>query len=273
MIPIKIAYLHMFHLFLCATLVLTSSVNSDAKTSKDEKFGLNKSTISTTTEDVSIIMSEGGPVRSIIISSEITTQVPVKTNVSNVVGSLDVNSTEIKKDPDSIGQRVFARKGVSLDNAEKINSTTMVKNNHLNTTETVSSTITPSPIKRNVTTTTFDNKRNNATNIVSTSTNITIENSTKAATHALKKPKPKPTVTVVGKPMVDEDKPIPTTPTKSLPPGQPRKIDYIIPTVISMIAIPILCATTYIIYKQGRDCWDKRHYRRMDFLIDGMYND
>lgn len=55
--------------------------------------------------------------------------------------------------------------------------------------------------------------------------------------------------------------------------GMPKKIDYVIPVVITIMATPILGIAAYILYTRGRDCWDKRHYRRMDFLIDGMYND
>lgn len=84
-------------------------------------------------------------------------------------------------------------------------------------------------------------------------------------------PKPKPTVTTVDGPEVNESRPL--SRTKSSPLDMPRKIDYIVPVIITMIALPILGAALFTLYRRGRDCWDKRHYRRMDFLIDGMYND
>lgn len=84
-------------------------------------------------------------------------------------------------------------------------------------------------------------------------------------------PKPKPTVTTVDGPEVNESRPSSRTKSSSL--GMPRKIDYIAPVIITIIAIPILGAAIFMLYRRGRDCWDKRHYRRMDFLIDGMYND
>ncbi|XP_015600574.1 uncharacterized protein LOC107270246 [Cephus cinctus] len=90
------------------------------------------------------------------------------------------------------------------------------------------------------------------------------------ATQAPKRHKPKPTATVGGS---DEDKPIPASPTKTSPLGMPRKIDYIVPVVITIMAVPLLGLAAFVLYRRGRDCWDKRHYRRMDFLIDGMYND
>lgn len=92
----------------------------------------------------------------------------------------------------------------------------------------------------------------------------------KVVTVKVKKHKLKPTVTIGGS---NVDEPIPASPTKSPPLGMPRKIDYIIPVMITILALPMLGVTSYVMYRRGRDCWDKRHYRRMDFLIDGMYNE
>lgn len=100
----------------------------------------------------------------------------------------------------------------------------------------------------------------------------TMNNTTPKASHILKHiPKPKPTVTTVDGPEINES--IPPSRTKNPPLGMPRKIDYIVPVIITIIALPILGAAIFVLYRHGRDCWDKRHYRRMDFLIDGMYND
>ncbi|XP_043265349.1 uncharacterized protein LOC122404974 [Colletes gigas] len=85
----------------------------------------------------------------------------------------------------------------------------------------------------------------------------------------LKEHKAKPTVTVAGP---NGDKRPFVSPTRSRL-GMPKKIDYLLPVIITLLALPILGAVMFMVYKQGRDCWDKRHYRRMDFLIDGMYND
>jgi len=99
-----------------------------------------------------------------------------------------------------------------------------------------------------------------------------MNNTTKKSLHIEKHiPKPKPTVTTVDGPEINES--IPLSRTKNPPLGMPRKIDYIVPVIITIVALPILGAAIFILYRRGRDCWDKRHYRRMDFLIDGMYND
>lgn len=49
--------------------------------------------------------------------------------------------------------------------------------------------------------------------------------------------------------------------------------DYVVPIVIAMLAVPLMAVLGAFFYKKVQDFWDRRHYRRMDFLIDGMYND
>lgn len=100
----------------------------------------------------------------------------------------------------------------------------------------------------------------------------TINNATMSKPSSQKHiPKPKPTVTTIGKAEIDESRL--SLRNKSSLLGMPRKVDYIVPVIITIIVLPLLGGAIFIIYRRGRDCWDKRHYRRMDFLIDGMYND
>jgi hypothetical protein len=98
-----------------------------------------------------------------------------------------------------------------------------------------------------------------------------VNNITNTFSHVEKHiPKPKPTVTIVDGPEIDYR---PSLHTKSSPLGMSRKVDYIVPVVTTIFALPLFAAVIFVLYRRGRDCWDKRHYRRMDFLIDGMYND
>ena len=93
--------------------------------------------------------------------------------------------------------------------------------------------------------------------------------STTVVASTIKEHKAKPTVTIAG-PNSDK-RPFISSVRSHL--GMPKKIDYVLPVIITVTALPVLGAIIFMVYKQGRDCWDKRHYRRMDFLIDGMYND
>jgi len=49
--------------------------------------------------------------------------------------------------------------------------------------------------------------------------------------------------------------------------------DYVIPVVLVIMAIPLVIVLALFLYKKGSEFWERRHYRRMDFLIDGMYNE
>ncbi|VVD03445.1 unnamed protein product [Leptidea sinapis] len=49
--------------------------------------------------------------------------------------------------------------------------------------------------------------------------------------------------------------------------------DLIMPIVITILVVPMFAVITYMAIKRGREAWQNRHYKRMDFLLDGMYND
>lgn len=55
-----------------------------------------------------------------------------------------------------------------------------------------------------------------------------------------------------------------------------RRVDkgsyYVLPIVLTILAVPLLAIILTVVYKRGSEWWQHRHYRRMDFLIDGMYN-
>lgn len=48
--------------------------------------------------------------------------------------------------------------------------------------------------------------------------------------------------------------------------------DYVLPIVLTILSVPLLAIIFTVVYKRGSEWWHHRHYRRMDFLIDGMYN-
>ncbi|XP_063530301.1 uncharacterized protein LOC134741451 [Cydia strobilella] len=47
----------------------------------------------------------------------------------------------------------------------------------------------------------------------------------------------------------------------------------IMPIVIAILVVPLLAVLGYMTIKRGQEAWKNRHYKRMDFLLDGMYND
>ncbi|CAK1551686.1 unnamed protein product [Leptosia nina] len=49
--------------------------------------------------------------------------------------------------------------------------------------------------------------------------------------------------------------------------------DLIMPIVITILVVPMFAVVAYMAVKRGKEAWKNRHYKRMDFLLDGMYND
>lgn len=57
---------------------------------------------------------------------------------------------------------------------------------------------------------------------------------------------------------------------RNVPSNQPG---FIVPVIITIFAVPFMALLGYQAVRRGREAWRNRHYSRMDFLIDGMYND
>lgn len=48
--------------------------------------------------------------------------------------------------------------------------------------------------------------------------------------------------------------------------------DLIIPLVSLIFAVPLFVGLCVVAFRRAKDYWMTRHYSRMDFLVDGMYN-
>lgn len=248
-------------------------------------------------------MAEGGP---IVISTSIQ-QASTKTAI---VPDIANESREKESTPKERYASIFprkgveekkvkARKGVSQTSLDAEQTTTSISQITLENTKPIMEDTVPTILahindqsetskvdmpKLNITKSQLDNNSDHhSANFSSISTSMNASISHTGATNDMtiqkslfpveKKhiPKPKPTVTTVDKSENNESR-LPSR-NNSSPLGTPRKIDYIVPIIITITALPILGTAIFVLYKRGRDCWDKRHYRRMDFLIDGMYND
>lgn len=233
-------------------------------------------------------MGEGGP-----ISIASTTQykssttshleeIPTDINIQDKLSKEDTAQNVVKKT--TTVSKIVPRKGANeMPDVTKA-STKVIS---LNNTKTIVEFFTTASDIHNVeehVDTGFNKSKSNSTGKHLQDTLNTIKNnslhnsnmfqknismSTTVMTSTMKEHKAKPTVTIAGP---NSDKQVFVSSIRSHL-GMPKKIDYVLPVVITLIALPVLGAIIFMVYKQGRDCWDKRHYRRMDFLIDGMYND
>lgn len=144
----------------------------------------------------------------------------------------------------------------------------------------------------------------NVTKSENASTSLTTNTSTSSVTKPTESVSPKPSSSINKKPLVTysvEDDPsllnVPRVPhiipsqtslddkveaanSAYLPPSSDFVLDrmqskrelYIFPLVVLIFLVPMVLGIGIIVLRRVRDYWSTRHYRRMDFLVDGMYN-
>ncbi|XP_046993170.1 uncharacterized protein LOC124605490 [Schistocerca americana] len=75
------------------------------------------------------------------------------------------------------------------------------------------------------------------------------------------------------KPLVTSDTDIEMKQQKSPQSSSSEKSDFVIPVVLLILAVPVVVVLAMLFYRKGTEFWERRHYSKMDFLIDGMYNE
>nr|XP_023015916.1 putative uncharacterized protein DDB_G0281733 [Leptinotarsa decemlineata] len=50
-----------------------------------------------------------------------------------------------------------------------------------------------------------------------------------------------------------------------------KQADYVIPIVAVILSIPLVTIIFSVLFKRGKDWWQHRNYKRVDYLIEGMY--
>lgn len=230
-----------------------------------------------------LVAGEGGPI-SLIPPTQQTSTI---SHLKDVTDNLDLQDNLSQKEDDILYlnkkkniSKIVSRKGAdngnisikmtpSNDTKPIIEFSTIASNISNNINAKID--INMNNLKSNVSDKNINNASNTIVNNTLYLTNITQKLlSAPVTASSIQEHKPKPTATVIES---NNDKQAFIPRTKGSRIGMPKKIDYVLPVIVTLIALPVLGAIIFMVYKQGRDCWDKRHYRRMDFLIDGMYND
>ncbi|XP_043788570.1 uncharacterized protein LOC122712758 isoform X2 [Apis laboriosa] len=230
-----------------------------------------------------LVAGEGGPI-SLIPPTQQTSTI---SHLKDVTDNLDLQDNLSQKEDDILylnkkknTSKIVSRKGAdngnisikitpSNDTKPIIEFSTIASNISNNINAKID--INMNNLKSNVSDKNINNASNTIVNNTLYLTNVTQKLlSAPVTASSIQEHKPKPTATVIES---NNDKQAFIPRTKGSRVGMPKKIDYVLPVIVTLIALPVLGAIIFMVYKQGRDCWDKRHYRRMDFLIDGMYND
>ncbi|XP_001120482.1 uncharacterized protein LOC724585 [Apis mellifera] len=297
---------HRLTLFIWLVSILTLSISDEIKTDGNTSLTLNinnvdsdsktehrisSSSIQFMPESVNskkiqnqsiatpLVAGEGGPI-SLIPPTQQTSTI---SHLKDVTDNLDLQDNLSQKEDDILyvkkkknTSKIVSRKGADNGNIS-IKMTLSNDTKPIIEFSTIASNISNNAkidinmnnSKSNVS----DKNINKASNIIVNNTlyltNVT-QKLLSVTTSSVQEHKPKPTATVIES---NNDKQAFIPHTKGSRLGMPKKIDYVLPVIVTLIALPVLGAIIFMVYKQGRDCWDKRHYRRMDFLIDGMYND
>lgn len=236
--------------------------------------------------DTPSFAGEGGPISFVSTTQRAFSGTFQLANISDNL-NVESNLSKEKNDAPNVIKRnstlskIVPRKGATEILDVKEENSSVIETSVSNDTKSITEHLTTSSVIHDNVEHVNDDLNNLKSNIsnkqledaLSTTVNSTLQQNLTASTattvSSLKEHKAKPTVTIAGP---NSDKQPFVSPTR-LRLGISKKIDYFLPVVITLLALPILSAVIFMVYKQGRDCWDKRHYRRMDFLIDGMYND
>lgn len=252
----------LLYLFLCSILFIypaiggntTLSINGNITTSLSSK-DVQKVEAGGDTIKVNVL-SEGGPIK-------LTTQ--TITHPKEIHPALLNLDTELSKDKSTMpsNSKVVPRKGVVFEDKSTANQTT-------------SSSTLPT-----VSLSTEGAHHNKSLNI-STST----EPSTNKSQVVHKKPLVLSDIALAKMPDVPKDElKIPgiqsskTTLVADQIQSPRRQVDIsshpgmVMPIVITILVVPMFAVIGYMAMKRGREAWKNRHYKRMDFLLDGMYND
>ncbi|CAD1476224.1 unnamed protein product, partial [Heterotrigona itama] len=267
------------------TLMLTLNTNFTDRNSKTEhrtssliQF-MPESVNSTKTRNKNatpLIAGEGGPIPIVSIIKPIPTE--SYKYVTNVADNLNIQTNLLKDDDVSdvkeknITSKIISRKGaINNVSSSKIilsdDTKSIIKSSTIANIHNIEKIV--NDLKSNVTEKYISNASSITVNNIFHFTNTTpqrLSTNVPITPSLIQEHKPKPTATVI-EPNSDKQAFIPRTKGSHL--GMPKKIDYVLPVIVILIALPVLGAIVFMLYKQGRDCWDKRHYRRMDFLIDG----
>lgn len=110
-------------------------------------------------------------------------------------------------------------------------------------------------------------------NVTTASSTVSVPKSTSTAqstTTTTVRPK-KPTVTI-GSEDEPEAKITSEKAEKTRLNSHETNTNFVVPIVAVILAVPLVAIVASVLYKRGTEWWQHRHYRRMDFLIDGMYN-
>ncbi|XP_055633269.1 adipocyte plasma membrane-associated protein Hemomucin-like [Toxorhynchites rutilus septentrionalis] len=210
---------------------------------------------------------------------------------------VDMNMTAISSAPIVASKDSEAQQPLSSDKVGNHNATTEVIGNATMDMKTNNHSATTSLTPKATTSTTTTTTSSTTTTTTSTSSTTTTTTTTTTTSTTTTKPpkKPKVTFSVDDEPkLLQAAKPGYNAPSTAVSdvngrlhveepmaelskeyiaaPSSRGHREYVVPVVTLIFAIPLLMGLFLLSYRRAKEFWLTRHYRRMDFLVDGMYN-
>lgn len=180
---------------------------------------------------------------------------------------INVNATKINADVHRPRENVIAEKAPEIKLQNNIlNNSTANNNTHVKVDSTNDE---PNVLSDDKSSEKKDHKnskpRKGAVFVETNTTNITHSTSTTI------RPK-KPTVTIGGDDSSLSSKDNLSNIDSITVNSHKSSSNFIVPIVAVILSVPLVAIIISVLYKRGTEWWQHRHYSRMDFLIDGMYN-
>lgn len=210
----------------------------------------------------------------------------------------EYTSTTLDKVPTSsatIANAIFKNRNTSVEassvNGKAVDNKSTTSAGVADNNKTVSANSTEHLLKTSTSSTTTTASSSSSSSS-STSTSSTTTSTSKPTTIALKPMKPSISYSVEDNPKLLEV-PIQRLPiiagdkknldiAEELPISQPSRElqfdqttdrqQYVIPIIVLIFAVPMVLGMVTVFTRRFKHYWSTRHYRRMDFLVDGMYN-
>lgn len=258
-------YAMSFKLFIfamCNVAVITAQVKVDQQNTKN----------STVTQNVTAnivqekLPSEGGGV---ISSPSVPTSIQKPVNVGRELGEPNVISriTETISQPSNVSGTILKETVKASTEDPTLNLPDLLNKNH---------TVSP---RKGVT---FDPPER-VSSTVSSSVNVTTPSTTTTTTTTTEPPVKKPLITEnTDDDIVESSSKNNDSSSSNLHSANNLELlqeqkerqtaKYVIPIIGVILSVPLVAIVISILYKRGSEWWQHRHYRRMDFLIEGMYN-
>lgn len=253
----------MLHIILCSSLILPLAISGSlvtnssklSETNEKTKLTLNSEggTVIASTPDLSLPNKDKQVTNLLTLDEELETQKKASIKPrKGVAYTKDSSNVTIEITNDTDNQKISSATNESHPPIPKILTSGNDTNFNLNTSKPTSPIVPKKPLILS-----YEALVNSDKNVQDELKGPAVNPSPKSLPNAAKNQIPSPNEEIV----------------KVYPSKANSHPGMIMPIVITILVVPMFAIVGYMALKRGKEAWKNRHYKRMDFLLDGMYND